>query len=68
MASGRITEEGLEKYLKGKLGVPKIKSPILHGEMKLNSLGDRIISSLLSPANWNMVVERIHADGDYVPF
>ena len=68
MASGRITEEGLEKYLKGALGVPRIKSPILHGGMTLNSLGDRIITSLLQPANWTMVVERIHADGDYVPF
>ena len=68
ISAGQITEEGLESYLKGKLGVPRIKSPILHGEMKLNSLGDRIISSLLQPANWNMVVERIHAEGDYVPF
>jgi hypothetical protein len=68
MFRDKITVEGLEGYLGGSIGNPKISNALLKGGMKLGSLGDRIVSSLLNPNNWGMVVQRIHADDSYVPF
>lgn len=63
----RIHASDLAAYLMGNHGSPRIATAILQPGMSINSLGDRIITSLLAPKNWNMVVERINADDD-IPF
>jgi len=68
MLESRLTVDDVTKYLKGELGQPRITKPLLVGAMTADSLGEKIVDALLAPKNWGMVVERIKADPDYVPF
>lgn len=63
-----VVGEQLEGYLKGAFGDPVMGKPVLTGNMGLDSLGDRIVESLLKESNWNLVVTRIKADPRYLPF
>lgn len=63
-----VRHDHLAAYLRGELGEPKIKEPILSGSMGVASLGERIVKSLLSEKNWGLVISRIKADPNYLPF
>jgi len=49
----------LDGYLRGNLGEPRIKRPMLMDGMGVDALGDEIVGKLLLPENWSMVRERI---------
>lgn len=68
MFAASLTVEGLEGYLRGTLGQPRITKPMLIGNMSINTLGAPIVAAMLKPANWQVIVERIHADTEYTPF
>lgn len=63
-----IVHNQLAEYLRGEFGTPKISKPMLSGSMGVAALGERIVSALLDPKNWGMVVTRIKADPAYLPF
>lgn len=63
----KISPAELEGYLRGDKGDPRISKPILQGDMTLGSLGERILASMLQPANWDLIRTRIKAV-DNVPF
>lgn len=67
MIRDKISPADLEGYLRGDKGQPRISKPILQGDMHLGSLGDRIVSSMLQTANWDLIRARIKAI-DNVPF
>jgi hypothetical protein len=41
---------------------------MLIGNMSINTLGAPIVAAMLKPDNWQMIVDRIHADTEYTPF
>lgn len=68
MQRDRIMIEELDGYLRGEMGKPRIKNPVIVGGMTLNAMGAEICNGLLKPATWKMICDRIRADPDRVPF
>ena len=54
----------LDGYLRGTFGEPRIKKPMLTGNITIDMLGAEIVERLLRPENWRMVRERIAAAAD----
>lgn len=66
--AARITADDLAGYLRGTFGSPRINKPMLSAGLGVESLGERIVSALLKPETWSVVVGRIKSDPDYLPF
>lgn len=68
MFEAHLSKDGLEGYLRGEVGSPRISKPLLTGKLGLETLGAPIVAAMMRPDNWKLIAERVHADEAYTPF